>query len=127
MFVIASVSPSHLMKRFRSVPGMFAILAFIGLIFAPVAPALAVSAAAMQSAVSMPNDMTCCPDENGFAPECSTACPFALACAALFVSIHNPEVDASFIRFASETEIFVNRDTVLSSLVRGPPPRPPQA
>ena len=126
MFVIASVSPSHLMKRFRSLSGMLAILALIGLIIAPAAPGFVISAAAMQSGVSMPEDMACCPDER-LAPECSKACPFAVVCAALFASIQTPDTEASFVRSASEIDAYPNLDSVLSSLVRGPPPRPPQA
>ena len=114
------------MKRIRSLPGLIAVLALIGLIFAPAAPAFGVSAVTMQSVVSRPGDMACCPDGKSFAPECSKACPFAVACAAVTVSIQTSDANASFVRPLAGKDVFAGNAIVLSSLVRAPPPRPPQ-
>ena len=74
------------MNLVASLIRQIAILAVIGLVFAPVAPSVASSVMAMPMMAEMPDGMPCCPDDQPAIPDCAKDCPFAVVCTAVFVS-----------------------------------------
>jgi len=115
------------MKRMSPSGWLFAILALIGLAFAPAAPSLASSAMAMNMAVAMPDGMACCPDDHPVIPDCAKDCPFAVVCTAVFVSAPVSECHPLGLRISLKDCFPAYGDTELSSLIGDPPPRPPKA
>lgn len=105
---------------------LFAILAIIGLVFAPVAPSVASSAMAMQMTAEMPDGMPCCPDDRPAIPDCAKDCPFAVVCTAVFVSAPTPEHHSLALRILMRDRFTARGDVVPASLMGEPPPRPPR-
>ncbi len=106
---------------------LIAILAFAGLVFAPVAPSIASSAIAMSTMAEMPDGMPCCPDDQPAIPDCAKDCPFAVVCTAVFVSATTQESSPLALRMLFQDRFPIPGDAVLSSLIGDPPPRPPKA
>jgi len=105
---------------------LFAILAMIGLVFAPVAPSVASSAMAMPMTAEMTDGMPCCPDDQPAIPDCAKDCPFAVVCTAVFVSAATPEHHPLALRILMRDRFTSRGDVVLASLIGEPPPRPPR-
>lgn len=103
---------------------LFAILAMIGLVFAPVAPTVASSA--MPMTAEMPDGMPCCPEDQPTIPDCAKDCPFAVVCTAVFVSASTPEHSSLAPRILMRDRFTARGDVVLASLIGEPPPRPPR-
>ena len=106
---------------------LIVILAFVGLVFAPVAPSIATSAMAMPMTAEMPDGMPCCPDDQPAIPDCAKDCPFAVVCTAVFVSATTHESSSLAPRMLFRDRFPTPGDAVLSSLIGDPPPRPPKA
>lgn len=117
----------HGMKRKSCLAQLLAILALIGLVFAPIAPSLASSAMAMPMTSEMPDGMSCCPDDLPAIPDCSKDCPFAVVCTAAFVSAPTSDCRPLTLRPLLQDSFPARGDAVLSSLIGEPPPRPPRA
>lgn len=115
------------MLRWYFLVRLFAILAMIGLIFAPVAPSVASSAMAMPMTAEMPDGMPCCPDDQPAIPDCAKDCPFAVVCTAVFVSVATHESSPLASRMLFRDRFRTPGDAILSSLIGDPPPRPPKA
>jgi hypothetical protein len=118
------------MRFLGIIRAVFALLAVVGLILAPLAkPAMAMasemhSAADRQGAMTMPADMPCCP-EQAPAQDCAKDCPFMAMCAAQAFS--NPQQDEGpVMALVLATVILPSNDADLISLAQGPPPRPPK-
>lgn len=105
---------------------LLAVLALIGLVFAPVAPFVASSAMAMPMTAEMPDGMPCCPDDQPAIPDCAKDCPFAVVCTTVFVSAPTPEHHPLALRILMRDRFAARGDVVLASVIGDPPPRPPR-
>lgn len=114
------------MMRMSFSARLLAILAMIGLFFAPVAPSVASSAMAMPMTAEMPDGMPCCPEDQPAIPDCAKDCPFAVVCTAVFVSASTPEHHPLALRILMRDRFAARGDVVPASLIGEPPPRPPR-
>ncbi len=115
------------MNLVASLIRQIAILALIGLAFAPLAPSVASSAMAMPMTAEMPDGMPCCPGDQPAIPDCAKDCPFAVVCTAVFVSATTHGSSPLAPRMLFRDRFPTPGDAVLSSLIGDPPPRPPKA
>jgi hypothetical protein len=108
-----------------------ALLALVGLVFAPLTtPAMAGGAGSM-AAMSADNgeamaEMPCCPPEKPVMPDCQKACPLAALCVAKCFS---GLVAASAVpnRLGVALAMIAGDEAAPDTLAHGPPPRPPQS
>lgn len=114
------------MMRMSFSARLLAILAMLGLFFAPVAPSVASSAMAMPMTAEMPDGMPCCPEDQPAIPDCAKDCPFAMVCSAVFVSASTPEHHSLALRSLMRDRFAARGDVVPASLIGKPPPRPPR-
>lgn len=113
------------MKPWSFTSRLLLALALFGLVLGPmVAAPMAMAGPAM---ASMPGGMLCCPDDQPAVPDCAKDCPFAVLCVSGFVSVSVPEAPSFVVHAPTGDEFLDRKDTVLSSLVGEPPPRPPKA
>ncbi|RWP12547.1 hypothetical protein [Mesorhizobium sp.] len=104
---------------------MLLLLVVFGLALAPLGASPS-SAAVAGSALSMQEEMPCCPDGRPMVPDCGKDCPLAVLCVVGVVTAPLPETLA-FLLPAPVGDDFLNgRDVILPSLVGEPPPRPPK-
>ena len=120
------------MKWF-SIRHLLAVLAWVGLVVAPLATPAAAIAVPMEMAAAnieialmdMPEGMPCCPDMPA-KPGCAKDCPFMAVCAGIVY----PIVTGAATFSAPLTLLAViapDDDANLSGLAQGPPARPPKA
>ena len=110
---------------------LFAALAWLGLVLAPVAMP-ATLAASIESAAAkiemaaggMPDGMPCCPDDPA-KPDRAKDCPFMAVCSGMPFPIAGGSAPAAPV--APLTVIAPRNDTKLTGLAQGPPIRPPKA
>lgn len=105
---------------------LLVILALVGVVMAPFAPAMAAPIMAAKSMTAMSHDMPCCPDEPAVKMDCTTACPFVARCVAGLGGIVLPQTSA--IKPASLVDLAFSpgESFALSSLAGEPPSRPPK-
>jgi hypothetical protein len=114
---------------------LLAILAIVGLVLGPIArPAMAMPASmhtgaasdqAMvdEAAMTMPEDMPCCPKKSPV-PDCGRDCPFLAMCTMQFC---NTVQAACLVVPLGMTRVFLpGNDSDVAGLSQGPPPRPPR-
>jgi hypothetical protein len=115
-------------KRLSALRYLFAALAIAGLILTPMAaPAMAMATPANiadETAMAMPADMPCCPDQAPM-PGCGKDCPFMALCATQFLSMM-PQGTALVMPPTRASLIMASNDAGLSGLKQRPPPRPPK-
>jgi hypothetical protein len=102
------------------------LLVVFGLAFAPLGASPS-SAAGAGSALSMQDDMPCCPDGRPMVPDCGKDCPLAVLCVSGLVSVQVPETPTFVVQAPIGEEFLDGREADLSSLIGEPPPRPPKA
>jgi hypothetical protein len=118
-----------------SIGAVFHALAVAGLLIAPLArPAMAMApsmpAAVFTemddgaSAIGMPDDMPCCPDQAP-AGDCGKVCPLMALCS-VATSQHLPTGIALTVTFRLANLVIPSNDALAESLARGPPRRPPK-
>ena len=119
------------MNRLSAIRYLFAALAILGLILAPIAtPATAMPAAISDTGMSdeasmaMPADMPCCPDQAPM-PGCGKDCPFMAACNAPSVC-DTPRATVFAVPLVLASLVVPGSDAGLSGLSERPPPRPPK-
>jgi hypothetical protein len=121
-------------KLYFTIGGLLQALAVAGLLAAPLArPAMAmptsmpaaVSAVdAGATAVGMPEDMACCPDQAP-ASDCGQVCPLMALCSA--ATAQQPPPTAWLTQaFRSANIVIPPNDAQLDSLAHGPPRKPPK-
>lgn len=101
-------------------------LALFGLVLGPMAAASAAPVFAAQTTAAMPDGMPCCPDDQPAVPDCAKDCPVAVLCVS-FISVSVSETPALIVRHLIEDQFQNGPDTLPTSLVGEPPPRPPKA
>jgi len=115
------------MKSWSMISRLFVVLAVFGLVVGPVAASSTVPAMVAQAMASMPDGMPCSPDDQPAAPDCAKDCPLAMLCVPSLVSVPIAEAPSFLVRVPIGDELFNGKEVFLSSLVGGPPPRPPKA
>ena len=103
----------------------FAVIVTVGLALAPAVPVSAMHAqSAEMTEVSMPADMSCCPDEQK-SKDCQD-CPFVAICSLKNVQTGPWTTAALPLRHAIRTTHLVADDVLGDGLERPPPDHPPR-
>src|SRR6476659_1182316 len=118
------------MKRQFTVRHFLAVLAWLGLMLAPLATPVAMVApmdmtagSGEMASMDMPEGMPCCPDAQK-KPDCDKDCPFMALCAGMAFP---PTGDATIVvSLKLLATIGPHDDAGLGGLVHGPPARPPK-
>ena len=118
------------MNRQIAIRYLFAGLAWLGLVLAPLAPpaglALPTAVAAVQAETAdMPAGMPCCPDEPA-GPDCRKDCPFMAVCTGTVLSTIAKGTTLA-IPMARSAIVAPHDEAERSGLSRPPPARPPNA
>jgi hypothetical protein len=119
--------------RFRiAISHLLAVLAVLGLLIAPFAPAAATGRddsstghhveLASEAAAAMPSDMPCCPDKAP-APDCAKACPLMATCMAN--NLQTTPGTCLDLPPGLGSVMLPGSDSDFAGLRHGPPPRPP--
>jgi hypothetical protein len=113
-------------NRLSAIRYLFAALAIVGLILAPIASPAAAMPAAMSddASMAMPADMPCCPDQAPM-PGCGKDCPFMAVCSAPSVC-DTPRGMVLAVPPVLAGLVDPGHDAGLNGLNQRPPPRPPK-
>lgn len=123
------------MKPYFTIGGLLHTLAVVGLLLAPLArpamampmsipPAMGADMDGGATAMGMPDDMPCCPDQAP-ASDCGKVCPLMAMCSA-GTAQYLPTVTAIAVVFRLASIVVPVNDAQADSLARGPPRRPPK-
>ena len=117
---------SKRVNRLSAIRYLFAALAILGLILAPIATPAAAMPAGMsdEASMAMPADMPCCPDQAPM-PGCGKDCPLMAACSAPSVC-DTPRGAVLAVPLVLASLVVPGNDAGLRGLRERPPPRPPK-
>lgn len=124
----------ELMNLVSALLRLLTLFALVGMLTAPVSTSAAeiamvdmTAAAAVDAMAGMPDDMSCCPDEQPVKSGCDQSCPFVIICSTPApLAVFKASWTSAALAWAP-LEYDSQRFDRLNSLEEKPPARPPRA